>query len=697
MAYILMGFPRVSETFIASEIHRVEQAGVPLELFVIKPVEEREQGTDHPVLDAINVTPEYLPDPRALTAPLHCWRARDLAPFGLAHGARRYPRGVARAARIALAQALRDRRAPLSRPRKIYLKELVQAIALAQRLGPEVRHLHAHFAHGATTITWLAACITGLPFSFTGHARDIYAPELNPKGWLERKLNAARFVVTCTDANVEHLHAIAPKANVHLVYHGLSADFTDLLLDNGHAPTRNGHLRVLGVGRLVAKKGFETLVEACAVLQERGVPFEARIVGQDDQHGDAIRKRIQELDVPIELPGAVGPAQLLDEYRRADALCMPSKLLPNDRDGIPNVLVEAMAAGAPVVATNVSGIPELVENEVNGLLIEPEDPQALADALIRLHEDRELVATLTENARRTVQRALRRRTPGARPRAPLPRPRVTTLVRPRPVFCVNEHEHRDRELADAVAAGRFTFAEQTRELGLEPDWLTAELPEDEEWRIDWVKFYYGLDLADAYRATGDAKYLHAWEKFVASFIVQVAPDNDDPEVTARRIVNWIYAWQRLPEASVELHESLAEQARYVHANLSPERNHRTLELYSLLIASLALPEIGLLDFAVEQLHENLLTDFGPDGVHRERSTHYHLIALRSFVGMRENCRRFNVTLPPTFDRDGSRGRASSPATAAVPTARSRHCRTPTPATTPNCSSSPPACSPATTS
>src|SRR3954453_3888702 len=188
-----MGFPRVSETFIASEIHRVEQAGVPLELFVIKPVEERKLRTDHPVLDAINATPEYLPDPKGLTKPMHQWRWSDLSEFApaLRRCVRKRPHGVARATRIAVAQAFRDRRSPLSGPRKIYIKELIQAITLADRLNqhPEVRPLHAHFAHGTATITRLAACITGLPFSFTGHARDIYAPELNPKGWLRRKLN----------------------------------------------------------------------------------------------------------------------------------------------------------------------------------------------------------------------------------------------------------------------------------------------------------------------------------------------------------------------------------------------------------------------------------------------------------------------------------------------------------------------------
>jgi glycosyltransferase involved in cell wall biosynthesis len=407
VAYILMGYPRVSETFIASEIHRVEQAGVPLRLYVIKPVEGREQGHRHPVQDAIRATPEYLPDPTLMTQELHQWRARHVREFlpPLKRCVKCRRAGSLRAMKTVAGQLVRDRRHLFSPPRKIYVKELLQAFALADRLldASDVRHLHAHFAHGTTTVTWLAACITGLPFSFTGHARDIYSWKLNRKGWLRRKLLAARFVVTCTEANVKHLERIAPNANVHLVYHGLSADFTNLLAQPRTAPERNGHLRILGVGRLVAKKGFDTLVDACAVLRDRGVAFDALIIGQDDKDGDALRRRIQELDVPVQLPGAVGPEALLEEYRRAGALCMPCRLLPTDRDGIPNVLVEAMAAGAPVVATAVSGIPELVEHEVNGLLIPPDDPEALADALLRLHDDPELTRRLTQNGRETVK------------------------------------------------------------------------------------------------------------------------------------------------------------------------------------------------------------------------------------------------------------------------------------------------------
>jgi glycosyltransferase involved in cell wall biosynthesis len=411
IGYVLMGFPRVSETFIASELHRVEQAGIPVRLFVIKPVEERERELRHSVVDAIAARPDYLPDSSALTAPLHRWRRAHLRPFlpALRRVARRRPLGLARASATALGQSLRDRRTPLSGPRKIYVKELVQAVALADRVlaHPEVRHLHAHFAHGTTTVTWLAARIAGLPFSFTGHARDIYAPALNPRGWLRRKLLSARFVVTCTRANVLHLHGIAPDAEVHLVYHGLGADFARLLDDGAAAaPPPGGTLRVLGVGRLVAKKGFDLLVEACAILRDRGVDCELRIVGQDDKDSERVRERIAALglDDRVALPGPMGQAELLDEYRRADALCMPCRLLPDDRDGIPNVLVEAMAAGTPVVATAVSGIPELIRDGHDGLLVEPDDPRALADALARLHADPALAARLAAAGRETVER-----------------------------------------------------------------------------------------------------------------------------------------------------------------------------------------------------------------------------------------------------------------------------------------------------
>jgi uncharacterized heparinase superfamily protein len=224
---------------------------------------------------------------------------------------------------------------------------------------------------------------------------------------------------------------------------------------------------------------------------------------------------------------------------------------------------------------------------------------------------------------------------------------VLTATVPRPVLCVTAHEHRDRARAQAVAAGTFTFAGQTRDLGTGPDWLSADLPADEEWRIDWVKFAYGLDLA----AAGDRD---TWERLVRSYIATVPPDHDAAEVTARRILNWIYAWQELgplsPGLDAQLTESIAAQTGHIRRNLAPERNHRTLELYALLIVALALDrDQELLDFAVAELERNLADDFRADGVHREASTHYHMIALRSFVGAHANCRRYGIALSAAFE------------------------------------------------
>lgn len=241
----------------------------------------------------------------------------------------------------------------------------------------------------------------------------------------------------------------------------------------------------------------------------------------------------------------------------------------------------------------------------------------------------------------------------------LPRPRV----RPRPVFCIVADIYRDRALAEAVCAGRFTHAGLTLELGQEPDWLTSAFPPDAEWRIEWSKFYYGLDLAHAYRETGDARFPVAWERLVRSWIRQVPVGFDTSDVSARRVQNWIYAWDSFANASgfegfaegfeEELTASLAAQIEHLRASLTAERNHRTLELYALFVAALALPELdeggALLDFAVSELHNNLLTDVRPDGVHREHSTHYHMLVLRSFLGARENARRFRVSFPRGFD------------------------------------------------
>jgi hypothetical protein len=239
----------------------------------------------------------------------------------------------------------------------------------------------------------------------------------------------------------------------------------------------------------------------------------------------------------------------------------------------------------------------------------------------------------------------------------------STQIRPRAVFCVIEHAYRDRRIAEDVCVGKFTENGVKLELGLDPNWLLAGLPEDEEWQIAWIKFYFGLDLAAAYAETGESRFQHAWEKLVGSWIRQMPVDFGPTDAIARRIQNWVYAWNIFANAphftglSEGLDEkiiaSLAQQTSYLRNHLTAERNHRTLELYALLIVALALPEAAidtdLLDFAMEAFYQNLLTDIRQDGVHREHSTHYHMMVLRSYLGARENVRRFGLSFPRDYD------------------------------------------------
>jgi glycosyltransferase involved in cell wall biosynthesis len=410
VVYVLKAYPRLSETYILSEIHRLERAGLRLRLYSIKPAEASERGARHPVLDRIRAVPTYLPAVTSVSGvSLARWLRSNLRPFvgPLGRIARRWPAGLARATSAAFAQAVRAGDGRFAAPRKVYAKELLQAVALADHLreARDVRHLHAHYSHGSTTVAWLASLISGIPFSFTAHAKDVYSEELNPAGLLRRKLLAARFAVTCTGAGARHLRAIAPEACVHVVYHGLNDDF-QRIVDRAQRPANdNGTLRLLGVGRLVEKKGFDTFVEACAELRRRGVAVEATIAGPDGPHGPAVRERIAALGLEdaVRLPGPLSQRELLEEYARASAVCLPCRIVGADRDGIPNVLVEAMACGTPVVTTAISGIPELVSDGVDGLLVEPDDPPQLAAAIAALNADRELAARLGAAGRATVR------------------------------------------------------------------------------------------------------------------------------------------------------------------------------------------------------------------------------------------------------------------------------------------------------
>ena len=401
IAYIMNGFPRLSETFITNEIHLLEQQGLKLRLYSVK---REDEPKVHGVVGKIRAPLTHLPPASSLSgSTLPVWLWRNLPAFWPAHRKvlARHPALYLLTLLSALLMCWTYRSGPW-KLRKVFVKEFLQAgFIAADLLKRDVAHLHGHFCHGVATIAWFVSRLSGLPFSFTAHAKDIYQADLNPGDLLPRKLAAARFVVTCTEANARHLKARYPEAaGVRTIYHGLDTDyFLPSSVDDDRLPV------ILSVGRFVAKKGFSYLIEACALLKVQGLDFVCLIVGETGDAQSEMKELIERhgLQQDVRLMNAVTQEQLRTVYRNARLFALPCQVMEDgDRDGIPNVLAEAMASGVPVVATRISGIPELVTDEVSGLLVESRNAAALAHAMRRLLVDPELRRRISTAGRQRI-------------------------------------------------------------------------------------------------------------------------------------------------------------------------------------------------------------------------------------------------------------------------------------------------------
>ena len=403
IAYVIKGFPRLSETFIANEIHLLESMGMKLRLYSVK----RGETMVHDVVGRIKAPLAYLPETTSLSdSSLFGWLSQNLPAYAAAQRqvfARR-PLAYVKTLAKALAMTWKYRDGAVTGLRTMFIKEFLQAAHIAAQVldAPAVRHLHGHFCHGATTVTWFASKLTGLPFSFTAHAKDIYQEDLNPGDLLSRKMRAARFVATCTGANYQHLVARHPQCKVvHTVYYGLDTDYFSPQTD----PTSPDLPTILSVGRFVEKKGFAYLVEACAKLKDMGVGFRCVIVGEKYDQSARIAAMVAELGLgdSVSLRGPMTQQELRKIYRQATLFALPCLVTEDgDRDGIPNVLAEAMAMGVPVVSTPISGIPEMVRNGIEGLLVPQKDSQALANAIAKLINEPALRANLARAAREQI-------------------------------------------------------------------------------------------------------------------------------------------------------------------------------------------------------------------------------------------------------------------------------------------------------
>ena len=358
VAFVLKGYPRLSETFIAQEIAALERRG--LDMLIVSLRKPTDAGR-HPVHDEIRAQLLYLPE-YLLLEPL-----RVLRSWLKVRRTTNY--------RAVRSMWLRD----LARDRTVNrIRRFGQALVLAAELPHDVRRLHAHFLHTPASVTRYAAALLGLPWTGSAHAKDIWTIP----AWEKReKLADCEWLVTCTAANRDHLASLAPPGRVELVYHGV-----DLARFPSHeAPLRAADGRnaadpvvILSVARLVEKKGTDVLLEALARISP-DLHWRFVHVGGGPLKADMERlARALGIDDRVQWRGPLAQPQVLEEYRRADVFALASRIgKDGDRDGLPNVLGEALSQGLACVATRVSAIPELLRES----LVEENDPDGLARAL----------------------------------------------------------------------------------------------------------------------------------------------------------------------------------------------------------------------------------------------------------------------------------------------------------------------------
>jgi glycosyltransferase involved in cell wall biosynthesis len=391
LGMILKGYPRISESFISNEILLLEQQGIPIHIFSMRHPRE---SFSHASVQQIKARVDYLPQSILSALP-------QLLFYNLSLVLKR-PGPYLRAIIVAFRRFLRTHKSAT-------IKHLLQAGYLVQKLlpGSQVIHLHAHFAHSPSSVAMFASQLSGLEFSFTGHAKDIYTS--NPLQ-LKEKMTKARFVVTCTEYNRRHLSTLAGNGRVALyrMYHGI-----DLGLFSGEAPRRKPSVpyRLVTVARLVPKKGLPTVYRALQRLQQEGVDFQHTLIGDGDDL-DKLLVLIRDLGLSgsCKWVGTLAHEHVLDYYRRSDLFVLGCEQAANgDRDGIPNVFVESLAMGLPVVGTRLSAIPELIEDGETGLLVQPGNDEEMARAMLRILTETQLRERIISSGKKRVRQAFNNR------------------------------------------------------------------------------------------------------------------------------------------------------------------------------------------------------------------------------------------------------------------------------------------------
>lgn len=376
-AVVLKGWPRLSETFIAQELAALEARGLDFELWSLRhPTDTKRHPLHEQVTGAVKYLPEYLHQEPGRVA--RAWaKARRLPGYRAAYEIWR-----------------RDLKRDFNRNR---IRRFGQACVMAAELPDDVEFLYAHFLHTPASVTRYAAVMRGLNWGASAHAKDIWtSPDWEKQEKLSLGGDGARFVAVCSDYAAENLREMAAdQSRVHLIYHGL--DFERF--PEPPAPRASvDPVRFLSVGRLVEKKGFDRLLAALALLPE-DLNWHWEHIGGGELK-DVMRGQADALGLSdrITWRGACDQPEVIEAMRRADLFVLPSRVAESgDRDGLPNVLMEAASQKLAILSTPVAAIPEFIESGTHGVLSD-DAPEALAQALSMLAREPDQRAVYAEAA-----------------------------------------------------------------------------------------------------------------------------------------------------------------------------------------------------------------------------------------------------------------------------------------------------------
>ena len=375
IAVVVKGYPRLSETFIAQEILALERRGLEIEVWSLRHPTER---AIHPMHQAIKARVAYLPE-YLYEEPLRVLRGAfwSLGQKGFWPTIRAF---------------WRDLKRDFTANR---VRRLGQAFVMAREMPADVRHLHVHYLHTPASVVRYAALLTGRSWTFSAHAKDIWT---TPDWEKREKMAEAVWGVTCTAQGAGNLQALSQPEKVSLVYHGL--DLSRFPAPPESRPFRDGSdpldpVRIVSVGRAVAKKGYRDLIRALAALPQ-DLHWRFVHVGSGELL-TTLKKQAQEAGIAdkVAFLGSKAQPDIIALLQEADLFVLPSKEAKSgDRDGLPNVIMEAASQELAIVATDFAGIPEFIRNDVEGELVPPGDWEALSNALNLLARDPERRKTL---------------------------------------------------------------------------------------------------------------------------------------------------------------------------------------------------------------------------------------------------------------------------------------------------------------